>query len=259
MFTKAVYARFDRESHFLGRLTKLKQTGSMTDFITAFEQLAIRTEGLSNEFYLECFISGLKDTIKAHVCMHHLATWLQACHLAKEAETILQAQPLRTAVPNRPCPGATSAQTQTLKVQKVSPAEMAERHKQGLCYYCDDKYSSSHKCREQKFFQIDGSATTSAEDNMSSEAIDSEDTQPTSPIPDPVTSPVEAKEPIISLHALAGISAPQALKIKGYIKHRPIVVLIDSDSTLNFIYRRVPGSLRMSIALLDQFLIFKFS
>ena len=29
--------------------------------------------------------------------------------------------------------------TQTLKVQKVFPAEMAERRKQGLCYYCDEK------------------------------------------------------------------------------------------------------------------------
>lgn len=220
MFTKAVYARFDRESHFLGRLTKLKQTGSMTDFITAFEQLAIRTEGLSNEFYLECFISGLKDAIKAHVCMHHLATWLQACHLAKEAETILQAQPLRTAVPNRPCPGATSAQTQTLKVQKVSPAEMAERHKQGLCYYCDDKYSSSHKCREQKFFQIDASASTSSENIPLDEAPDPEDAQPSVHLKDSVATPMEPAEPIISLHALLGISAPLILKIKGYIKHR---------------------------------------
>jgi hypothetical protein len=76
MFTKAVCARFDRESHFLGRLTKLKQTGSVTDFITTFEQLAIHTKGLSDDFYLESFINGLKDSFKAHVCMHHPITWL---------------------------------------------------------------------------------------------------------------------------------------------------------------------------------------
>jgi hypothetical protein len=76
MFTKVVCAHFDRESHFLGRLTKLKQTRFVTDFITTFEPLAICTEGLLDEFYLECFISGLKDAIKAHVCMHHLITWL---------------------------------------------------------------------------------------------------------------------------------------------------------------------------------------
>jgi hypothetical protein len=41
MFTKAVCAHFDRESHFLGKLTKLHQTGSVKDFIMKFEQLAI--------------------------------------------------------------------------------------------------------------------------------------------------------------------------------------------------------------------------
>jgi hypothetical protein len=54
-----------------------------------FEQLAIRTEGLFDEFYLECFISGLKEAIKAHVNMDHPIIWLQACQLSREAETIL--------------------------------------------------------------------------------------------------------------------------------------------------------------------------
>jgi hypothetical protein len=107
MFSKAVCACFDRESQFLGRLTKLCQTGSVTDFIMTFEQLAICTEGLSDEFYLECFISGLKEAIKAHVNMHHPTTWLQACQLAREAETILQAPSLKAPFTTHPRPGAT--------------------------------------------------------------------------------------------------------------------------------------------------------
>jgi hypothetical protein len=107
MFTKAVCACFDQESHFLGKLMKLHQTGSVSDFITMFEQLAIRTEGLSDEFYLECFISGLKEAIWAHVSMHHPITWLQACQLAWEAETILQAPPLKAPLITCPRPGAT--------------------------------------------------------------------------------------------------------------------------------------------------------
>ena len=46
-------------------------------------------------------------------------------------------------------------------------------------------------------------------------------------------------EPVILLHALAGISSPQTLKIRGFLKHRPIVVLIDSGSTHNFIHQKV--------------------
>jgi hypothetical protein len=48
MFSKAVCDCFDSESQFLGRLTKLRQTGSITYFIMKFEQLAIRTKGLSD-------------------------------------------------------------------------------------------------------------------------------------------------------------------------------------------------------------------
>lgn len=51
---KAIYARFERDTHYLGRLTKLRQIGTVADFLTAFEQLAIRTEGFTNSFYKEC-------------------------------------------------------------------------------------------------------------------------------------------------------------------------------------------------------------
>ena len=38
---------------------------------------------------------------------------------------------------------------------------------------------------------------------------------------------------------MIGISLPQTLKIKGFIKHRPVVVLIDSGSTHNFTHQKV--------------------
>jgi hypothetical protein len=73
-----------------------------------------------------------------------------------EPEAILQAQPICSSVPNHPCPRATTGPTQTLKIQKVSPIEMAEHRKQGICYYYDEKYAPQHKFCEYKFLQIDG-------------------------------------------------------------------------------------------------------
>ena len=75
IFWKALSDRFEHESHFLGHLTKLKQIGTVQEYIKAFEALAFRTGGLVDEFYLDCFISCLKEAIQAHVWMHHLATW----------------------------------------------------------------------------------------------------------------------------------------------------------------------------------------
>jgi len=90
-FSKSLCDRFECESKFLGRLTKLRQTGIVHDYITAFEALAFRTGGLANEFYLECFISGLKDAIQAHLWMHHPPTWLEAYTTACEVERDLAA------------------------------------------------------------------------------------------------------------------------------------------------------------------------
>ena len=67
MFSEAICDHFYWESHFLGRLTNLRKIGTVRDYIAYFEQLAIKTNKLGDEFYLECFISGLNETIQAHV------------------------------------------------------------------------------------------------------------------------------------------------------------------------------------------------
>jgi hypothetical protein len=64
-----LYEHFDTDTDHLGRLTKLKQSRTIEDFIATFECLAFRTEGMTDAFFRDCFISGLKDEIRAHVLM----------------------------------------------------------------------------------------------------------------------------------------------------------------------------------------------
>ena len=108
---------------------------------------------------------------------------------------------------------------------------MVERRKQGLCYYCDEKYSPEHKCKEPKLFQIGATDHSSSEEAppLEEPEEEEEDNQHDN-VPE---------ETVISFHTLAGISSPQTLKIRGFIKHCPVVVLIDSGSTHNFIHQRV--------------------
>jgi hypothetical protein len=68
-FVAELYECFDTDTNHLGRLTKLKQSGTVEDFRAAFERLAFRTEGMYDVFFRECFISGLKDEICSHVLM----------------------------------------------------------------------------------------------------------------------------------------------------------------------------------------------
>ncbi|MCY6488462.1 retropepsin-like aspartic protease, partial [Actinobacillus pleuropneumoniae] len=127
----------------------------------------------------------------------------------------------------------------------MSLAEMAERRKQGLCYYCDEKYSPGHKCKEHKFFQIDATDYSSTEEDPpleEQEAIE-EDNQ----------KEIVSDEPVISLNALAGISSPQTLKIRGFLKHRRVVVLIDSGSTHNFIHQKVAEAVHCFVRAVSNF------
>jgi hypothetical protein len=56
-FVAELYECFDTDTNHLGHLTKLKQLGTVEDFIATFERLDFRTEGMSDAFFRECFIS----------------------------------------------------------------------------------------------------------------------------------------------------------------------------------------------------------
>jgi hypothetical protein len=82
-FVAELYELFDTDTNHLGCLTKLKQSGTVEDFIAAFERLAFRTEGMTDAFFRECFISGLKEEVRAHVLMARPTTWVEATKKAK--------------------------------------------------------------------------------------------------------------------------------------------------------------------------------
>jgi hypothetical protein len=56
------------------------------DFIASFERLAFHTEGMSDAFFRECFISVLKDEIRAHVLMDQPQSWVNTTKRGKEVQ-----------------------------------------------------------------------------------------------------------------------------------------------------------------------------
>ena len=64
----------------------------MEDFIAAFERLDFHTKGMSDAFFQECFISGLKDDICSHVLMAQPWIWVEATKRAKEAQQVVSSQ-----------------------------------------------------------------------------------------------------------------------------------------------------------------------
>jgi hypothetical protein len=75
--------------------------------------------------------------------------------------------------------------------------------------------------------------------------------------PTPITPPSDPLEvePVISLNALTGFSAPQTLKLIGYIKNQKVIILIDSGSTHNFIHRCIAQETHCYIHAVNNFQI----
>jgi hypothetical protein len=105
--------------------------------------------------------------------------------------------------------------------------------KLGLCHNCDEKYFPGHKCKEQNCFMAISKDVSEEDVEAPLVSVSLEPTDITPP-----SDPPEV-EPVISLNSLTRFSAPQTLKIIGYIKHRKVIILVDSGSTHNFIHRHI--------------------
>jgi hypothetical protein len=197
-----LYECFDIDTNHLGRLTKLKQSGTVEDFIATFECLAFRTEGMTDAFFRECFISGLKEEIRAHVLMAQPSTCVEATKRAKEAQQVVSSQNRKPSFIPLSKPVTPTTPYAPLKIQKLTRAEMDERQLKGLCYNCDDKYFSGHKCKEQNLFMA-------ISEDISEEDVETPLVSESPKITNitPPSDPPEV-EPVISLNALTVFSSP---------------------------------------------------
>jgi hypothetical protein len=70
----------------------------------------------------------------------------------------------------------------------------------------------------------------------------------------PPSNPLKV-EPAISLNALTIFSTPQTLKLIGYIKHKKVIILVDSGSTHNFIHHCIAQETHCYIHAVNNFQI----
>lgn len=151
-----------------GTLFKLQQTGSVGDYLTAFERLANRTIGIAPSSLLSCFISGLIPELRREVQALRPMSLPQAIELARlQEDKLLDRRRGHRPPPPPPLPLPTPTPSSTtihsspkapsplpfhspkLTVKRLSAEELALRRDQGLCYHCDDKWSPGHRCKSR--------------------------------------------------------------------------------------------------------------
>ncbi|XP_070022199.1 uncharacterized protein [Nicotiana sylvestris] len=127
-FTTEICSRFEGASNsklnLIGEFKKIKQTGSVDEYLEKFEELKawvlIRNPTIPEEFFLEFFIEGLKEEIRHTVKMVDPYSFNKTVEKASYADNKL----------------------------------FESRKTQGLCYKCGEKYHPGHQCRPRQLNAI---------------------------------------------------------------------------------------------------------
>jgi hypothetical protein len=261
-FVRAIQIRFGPASYDdpMELLTKLKQTHNIAAYKSQFESTSNRVRDLSDMHKLSCFMSGMKDEIRLAVKMQGPRNLGEAYALAKIQEEYMatvkrstrptyepsrgswvqsQAQQGAARVENKSGDSKQFSAKPSMPVQRLTPMQMSERRKKGLCYNCDERWSSDHRCKNRKLYLME-----EVEDEEA-ELIEIEEEE--------VEAELEDEKAEITLCALLGSTSPSTMRVIAILNGQKTVVLLDTGSTHNFMDRTLAKTLKLPIDVESNF------
>ncbi|GKV33977.1 hypothetical protein SLEP1_g42408 [Rubroshorea leprosula] len=251
----------------------LNQTCSVNDYQRDFEKIRSRVK-CSEKQAMAMFVGGLKEELQHPVACYNPKSVVEAYSIAKQQELSINSiiritknlslnprnlpplPPLTSNIqklpqytnPNsyhnfpRPPPftpqnsslisSMAKTQNKTKNTRTLTEVEMEDKKRKGLCFLCDEKYTPGHRCAKKGLYNLEIQAT---DEEIDVENDEMEETQS--------LNQLSTIEPRISIHPLTGEQAYNTLKVIGFVKKRPILILIDSGSTHNFLDVRLAKKL----------------
>ncbi|XP_038982040.1 uncharacterized protein LOC103710315 isoform X1 [Phoenix dactylifera] len=151
--------------------------------------------------------------------------------------------PRLTDIPRMPNPSFLAPRLPTpIPIWRITWEEMQQRRERGLCFKCNDKFTSGHRCKTPQVHLIEADREEDAE-GVGDGELDLHGEGQTE----------EGAQPVISLHALSGWTGPKTMRVMARIQEQPLTVLIDSGSTHNFVSDRIAKQLQLPIDATVQF------
>lgn len=155
-------------TNYSSELSKLKQEGhNFEEYQSEFMHLSHFFHGLSDEFLINCFVSGLRDPMKFKLIAKQLTSMEQAMKWVKREEeksvatqenvkgTGVQSMPSSSSntgpggPANPPKSSNPTAPTEENPVRRLTTQEVRERRGKGLRFDSNEKFISDHRCKNQ--------------------------------------------------------------------------------------------------------------
>ncbi|KAL0534139.1 hypothetical protein IC582_028420 [Cucumis melo] len=128
--------------------------------------------------------------------------------------------------------------------KRLPDAEFQLRKEKGLCFKCNEKYSTDHKCkmreqRELRMFVVKN-------DNEELEIVEETEAKSAelrvAEVQPHTTACVE-----LSINSVVGLNDPGTMKVRGSLQGKEVVILIDYGATHNFVSEKLVTSLQLPI------------
>ena len=123
----------------------------------------------------------------------------------------------------------------------MSPSEMQIRREKGMCYTCDEKSTSSHRCPNRQYLLLQ---------------MDDDDNDELQPDPSPGNEEALGSLSLdhhLSYNALKGSSGLGTMKFSGTINGMALQILLDNGSSDNFLQPQIAKCLKLPIELAPNF------
>ncbi|CAA0843096.1 Unknown protein, partial [Striga hermonthica] len=233
-------------------LSRIRQTGSLRDYLKEFERLACRVRGWPETALVGPFIGGLKYDLAVEVRLERQESMHAAMEVARRREGHLVATrrgraDARYPETRRAQPDASnmfpsgrppdSSRPPVPEVKRLSPEETKRRCEKGLCFKCDEKFTLGHHCKQAFFIHVIDDEEPEIEEDWEQE----------------VEIGVPEEEAEISMHAMAGTRGPRTMRLPACVKDRRIVVLVDNGSSHNFINADLSQKLKLPTKRFEPF------
>ncbi|XP_042032261.1 uncharacterized protein LOC121778950 [Salvia splendens] len=266
-FLEDMRRRFDPQyfQNFIGLIAKLCQSGSLAKYHTTFETMLNRVRGVPEYILLPIYVEGLQQPVKNQVKHQNPPSVVAAMALATEYDSTVDRQTApaggqrrawqnhdqrQFTTPQQPLalpapPLNRLAQSKGQEYSKMpvvwlTAAERAERSKQGLCWWCPEKWVAGHSCRG-RFLVYMGADMDSDEEDDDQEGL-------------PETPVISAD--LSHIYTLDGRQWEEDIELRGVIGDLHVRILVDTGSSHNFLHPKVAEKLALPLQQIRPFRIY---